>query len=356
MSKRTRRSKKTGLPPGSIVHVGKPSSAPVKLTAITYDTEHDCAVRELADIEEVFPLRDGTVTWINVDGIHRIDLVEKIGAGFKIHPLLLEDIVHADQRPKVEDFGDYVYVVLRMWHPQASPGNQEVHTEQVSLLVGQRFVITFQEDKEGDVFDPVRQRLKENKGRIRRLGADYLAYALIDVIVDNYFSVLERIGDQVESLELELIAKPTTRVLQRIYEMKRNLILLRKSVWPLREVISGLQRGESPVFQPATQPFLRDVYDHTIQVVDTVETLRDLVSGMLDIYLSSVSYRLNEVMKVLTIIATIFIPLTFIAGVYGMNFRHMPELEWRWGYAAIWGIMLAAGGGMVLYFKRRNWF
>jgi magnesium transporter len=231
----------------------------------------------------------------------------------------------------------------------------EIEAEQVSLILGQNFLFSFQEGKKGDLFDPIRERIRNGKGRIRKMGADYLAYALIDAVVDHYFIILEKLGERIEVLEEALVAQPTTRTLHEIHNLKREMIFLRKAIWPLREVINSLARGESSLIQESTRVYLRDVYDHTIQVIDTIETFRDMVSGMLDIYLSSVSNRLNSVMKVLTIIATVFMPLTFLAGVYGMNFKHMPELEWRWGYPVIWAVMIAIGVFMLIYFRKKKW-
>jgi len=292
------------------------------------------------------------VTWINVDGIHQVEILERLGEYFGLHPLVVEDILNTDQRPKVEDFGDYIFIVLKMFYYDDSA--DEIVTEQISLTLGPTLVISFQE-REGDVFNPIRERIRSEKGRIRKMGADYLAYVLVDSIVDSYFIILEKLGEKIEDLEEELVTDPRPETLQTIHNLKREMIFLRKSVWPLREVVSGLERGESPLIQESTGIYLRDVYDHTIQVIDTVETIRDMLSGMLDIYLSSVSNRMNEVMKVLTIIATIFIPLTLIAGIYGMNFRYMPELEWPWAYPMLWLIMLAIGVLMLIYFRRKRW-
>jgi magnesium transporter len=250
----------------------------------------------------------------------------------------------------VEDCGEYVFVVLKM----LSSDRNKITSEQISIVLGPDFVVSFQE-REGDVFNPIRERIRIGRGRIRKMGADYLAYALLDSVVDNYFIFLEKLGDKIEFLEEELVTNPTTETLQTIHDLKTEMVFLRKSVWPLREIISGLERGESALIQESTEIYLRDVYDHTIQVIDTVETFRDMVSGMLDIYLSSVSNRMNEVMKVLTIIATIFIPLTLIAGIYGMNFQYMPELGWRWGYPMVWLIMLVIGALMLVYFRRERW-
>jgi magnesium transporter len=348
-----RRSSKTGLPPGSLVHVGEEKAERSRITIIDYDAR-TFQEKEAKSVEECFSFKEtATVTWINIDGVHDSELVGKLGAHFGVHPLILEDIMTTAQRPKVEDLGDYIYVVLRMlsWEKEKNG----VFSEQVSLILGPNFVISFQESAGGDVFGPVRDRIRTGKGRLRNQGPDYLAYALIDAVVDNYFIVLEKIGERVEVLEEDLVTNPDQETLHEMHALKREMIHVRRSVWPLREVISGLERAESKLIKKSTGIFLRDVYDHTIQVIDTVETYRDMLSGMLDIYLSSVSNRMNQVMKVLTIIATIFIPLTFIAGVYGMNFEFMPELKWRWGYFLIVGIMSAIGVLMVIVFRRKKW-
>ena len=293
-----------------------------------------------------------TVTWINIDGLHSIETIEKIGKHFELHPLILEDILNTGQRPKCEDYEKCLFMVLKML--RYNDEDNSVRSEQVSLVLGQNFVISFQEAV-GDVFEQVRDRIRNAKGRIRKMAADYLAYTLIDSIVDNYFLILERIGEQIESMEEELIAKPSDKTVRMIHSLKRELIFLRKSVWPLRELINSLQKTESSLITDSTEPYLRDVYDHTIQVIDTIESFRDMVSGMLDIYLSSISNQMNAVMKVLTIIATIFIPLTFIAGIYGMNFKYMPELEWRWGYGLVLLVMIAIAVIMLIYFRRKKW-
>ena len=347
-----RSSKKVGLPPGALVHVGVEREEKVRITIIDYD-KAQFQEKEAETVEECFPFKDKpTVTWINVDGIHEPEIVKKLGDCFGMHPLVLEDILNTDQRPKMEDFGNYIYIVLKMLYYDEK--SNEMIIEQISLVLGSNFVISFQE-KRGDVFNPIRERIRNDKGRVRKMGADYLAYALTDAIVDNYFTILEKIGENVEFLEEELVAKPKPETLQAIHNLKRDLIFLRKSVWPLREVISGLERGESSLIDASTKIYLRDVYDHTIQVIDTVETLRDMVSGMLDIYLSSISNKMNEVMKVLTIIATIFIPLTFIAGIYGMNFAFMPELGLPWSYPLILLVMVGVGILMLIYFRRKRW-
>ncbi|HJX37023.1 MAG TPA: magnesium/cobalt transporter CorA, partial [Anaerolineae bacterium] len=270
-----------------------------------------------------------------------------------LHPLVQEDILNPEQRPKVEDLGDYLYVVLKMLDWDDARG--EMTPEQMSVLVGANYVVSLQEYPGGDVLDPIRVRIREDKGTIRREGSDHLAYAIIDGVVDRYFGVLESLGEKVEDLEGELVTNPGRDALQQLHDLKRAMIYMRKSVWPLREVIGALERGGSPLIQDSTRVYLRDVYDHTIQVMDAVETVRDMLSGMLDIYLSAISNRMNEVMKVLTIFASIFAPLTFIAGVYGMNFRYLPELTWRWAYPAVWLVMLMIGLVMLGFFRRKRW-
>jgi len=347
-----RRSKKAGLPPGTPVYVGERKDEKVRISVLDYD-EVQYQEKEVKDVEECFPFKDtSTVTWINIDGIHQIDIIEKIGRHFGLHPLIQEDIVNTEQRPKMEDFGSYIYIVLKMIYHDENDG--EIKMEQVSLILGENYVISFQE-KEGDIFNHVRERLRNGKGRIRKMKADYLAYSLLDTVVDNYFFILEKTGEQIEELEDRVVSQPKPETLQEIHRLKRMMIFLRRSVWPLREVISNLERGESSLIQETSRIYLRDVYDHTIQVIDSVETFRDMLSGMHDTYLSSISNRMNEIMKVLTIIATIFIPLTFIAGIYGMNFKFMPELEWQWGYFAVWLIMVGVAVVMVLFFRRKRW-
>ncbi len=347
-----KRSKKAGLPPGTLVHIGEKKVESVRTTVIDYD-EQAVEEKQVTAIEECFPFKaTPTVTWINIDGLHDITVVEKIGKAFDLHPLILEDVLSTRQRPKFEDYDKHVFIVVKML--TYSDETQTIDTEQVSLILGPNFVISFQE-RVGDVFDQIRDRIRNAKGRIRKTGADYLAYCLIDAIVDSYFGILEKTGEKIEALEEELISYPDEKTLHQIHALKREMIELRRSVWPLRELISGLQRSESPLLAETTSVYLRDVYDHTIQIIDAIESFRDMVSGMLDIYLSSLSNRMNAVMKVLTIIATMFIPLTFVAGIYGMNFEIMPELKWRYGYAAVWGVMLVMAGGMLVYFRRKKW-
>ncbi len=347
-----KRSKKAGLPPGTLVHIGERKTEKIKITIMDYD-ETQFQVRETETLEECYPFKDRpTIIWINIDGIHEIETLEKLGDCFGLHPLTLEDILNTDQRPKIEDYGEYIFIVLKMLYPDDETG--EILAEQVSLVLGKNFVISFQE-REGDIFNSVRERIRSGKGRIRKMGADYLVYSLLDSIVDNYFIILEKLGERIEFLEEKLIINPVPETINLIHKLKREMIFLRRSVWPLREVIGSIERGESSLIKGSTNIYLRDVYDHTIQVIDTIETFRDILSGMLDIYLSSVSNRLNAVMKVLTIIATIFMPLTFIAGIYGMNFKYMPELEWRLGYPVILLTMVSIGVLMLVSFRKKKW-
>lgn len=342
------RSKKSGLPPGTAVYIGERKAGKTRVRMMSY-SPGAVEEREIADPRGL-KKEEGKITWINIDGVNDAPVLERIGEAFSLHPLVIEDIANTDQRPKVEDYGSYLYIVVRMFD-HAPDG---VYSEQMSIVLGRDFVLSFQE-AEGDVFDAVRQRIRSGTGSLRKEGPDYLAYALLDAVVDDYFSLLETAGDEIESMEERLVSDPSPKVLRDIHHLKTEMIVLRKSVWPLREVISYLEKTDSKLIRPGTKTYLRDVYDHTIHVIDSVETFRDMVSGMLDIYLSSVSNRLNEVMKFLTVIGTIFLPLTFIAGVYGMNFRYMPELEQPLGYFAVWAVMIIVAAVMMFYFRGRKW-
>lgn len=354
MSKsKKRRSKSAGLPPGTLVHVGEQKTERIKITLIDYDETH-FKEKELAGVEDCLPFRDQpTVTWINIDGLHQTEGIERIGRHFGLHPLVLEDIVHTEQRPKLEDFGSYLFLVTKMLNYDNA--TEQVVTEQVSFVLGANFVMTFQEGAKDD-FISIRTRIKQGNGRIRNMKADYLLYTLLDAIVDNYFVILEKLGERIEILEEGLLANPTPAQLKAVHQLRREFILMRKSVWPLRDVVANLERRESALIHQTTVVYLRDLYDHVARVIDTVENYRDLVSVLLDIYLSSLSNKMNEVMKTLTIITTIFIPLSFIAGVYGMNFEHMPELKWAWSYPLVLLAMVGIGVAMVFYFRKRKWF
>ncbi len=346
------KAKEVGLPPGTLIHVGEQKIETPIIGLVDYFQDH-YDMRTDITIEEATSYRDSeSVSWINLSGIHDISIIELFGQRFGIHVLALEDILNTQHRPKVEEMEGFSLIILKMLFFDEE--TQSIDTEQISLILGPHFVLTFQE-REGDIFDAVRSRIKRSNGRIRQRGPDYLAYALIDSIVDSYFNILERVGDNLAQLEEDLLGNPDKSTLARIHHYKRQLMLLRKSVWPLREVISELYKEESPLIKEDTQVFLRDLYDHTIQVLDTVEIFRDTVSGLQDLYMSAVGNRMNEIMKVLTIMASIFIPLTFVAGIYGMNFEYIPELKWRWGYFAVWGFMLACVAGMLVYFKRKRW-
>lgn len=346
------RSEKTGLLPGTLIHIGEQKRENTKITLIDYD-ETQFKEIELSSIEECSSFKDKpTITWINIDGIHNVEVIEKTGKCFNLNPLLLEDILNTDQRPKMEDYDSYLFIVLKMI--SYNDVDREIKTEQISLVLGRNYVISFQETG-GDVFEYIRDRIRKNMGRIRKLGADYLIYSLLDVIIDNYFIVLEKLGESIDILEEELIRNTKPETLGYLHRLKSEMIFLRKSVWPLRELIGTLERGESALIEKSTRLYLRDVYDHTIQVIDSVETFREMLSGMLDIYLSSISNKTNEIMKVLTMIATIFIPLTFIVGLYGMNFEFMPELKCKWGYPLVLVFMAAIAAFMLRYFKKKKW-
>jgi len=354
MSRRLKiRSKKAGLPPGSLVHIGEKLSETTKITLIDYNGDY-LAEKNIQNMDELLAVKDKpTVSWIHIDGIHDTRVLEQLGAVFGLHPLILEDILNTDQRPKMEDLGDYIFIVLKRFC-NICDQNNDITSEQISVILGPNYVISLQE-KEEDILNPIRDRIRTGKGRIRKAGADYLAYSIIDIILDSYFSILETLGEKIDLEEEALLSNPAGRTLQAIQHLKRDMIFLRKSVWPLRETISALERSESPLIQESTGIYLKDIYDHAIQVLDTVETYRDMLSGMIDIYLSSLSNRMNQVMKVLTIIATIFMPMTFLAGVYGMNFKHFPELEWRWSYPLFWTVNLAIAVVMLILFKRKKW-
>jgi magnesium transporter len=347
-----KRSVKAGMPPGSLIHIGETPAVAVSIELIGYDPA-TFEEQRFANVDDCLPHLDRPgITWVNVEGVHNVEIIRHLGERFALHPLVLEDIVNTVQRPKIEDYDDYLFIVLRMLRPT---GGGEFTSEQLSMVLGSRHLFTFQEGIQGDVFDTVRERLRNGKGKARGMGADYLAYALIDAVVDSYFSVLEDLGERIVNLEAELTLSPDPSTLHEINNIKKEIIFLRKAVWPLREAVSFLERGDSDLLSASTRLYFRDVYDHTVQVIDTVETYRDLLSGMLDLYLSSISNRINEVMKFLTVIGTIFMPLTFLVGVYGMNFKHMPELEWHNGYFMLWGVMIVLTVVMSIYFKRKRW-
>lgn len=348
-----KRGSKVGLEPGTLVHIGEKKVEKVKIKIVIYNSEK-IVEKELDSIDECMLFKDqpDTNLWINVDGLDKIEVIEKIGSCFDIHPLTLEDILNTGQRPKMEDYESYVYTVLKMMI--LDKNKDEIIVDQISIIFGYDYIISFQE-RDVDVFNPLRKRLKNPASRLRKSGVDYLAYGLIDAVIDNYFLILEHFGNEIEEFEDQLLIRPSPETIKVIQRYRRDMITLRKSVWPLRELISGMQRIESEIIKDTTRIYLRDIYDHTIQVIDSVEDYRDILSSMVDIYLSSLSNKMNDIMKVLTVIATIFIPLTFVAGVYGMNFENMPELKWRWGYPAIMLFMAILGTTMFAYFKKKKW-
>lgn len=340
--------------PGREPHVCN-SAEPPKITVIDYDESHYHEA-EVKAVEECFVFKGKpTVTWINIDCIHSVDLLDKLGTCYGFHPLVLEDIL-SDQRPKLEDYDDYIFIVLKMLYYGEHRAERAIEADQISIIFGPNYVVSFKE-KAGDVFNPIRDRLRTGKGRIRKLGADYLAYSMIDAIVDNYFVIMESLGDTFDDVEDAVVTRPDPDILLDIYNLRQDTLFLRKSVWPVREAISKLQRTDSILVTDVTKVYLRDVYDHTIQVIENIENLRDTSASLLDIYLSSLSNRLNEVIKVLTVISTIFMPLTFISGVFGMNVQRMVEgLEVPWAFPAIITSMLAISITMLLYFRKKGWF
>jgi magnesium transporter len=347
-----KRSKKAGLPPGTLVHIGEKTGDKIRISLCEYN-EKGFQENPVENLDQCFFFKEEpTVTWVKVEGVHPVEVLEKMGTCYALHPLVLEDILNTDQRSKVEEYGDDLYIVLKMLSYDEQ--KDDVSAEQVSLVLRRNVVFSFQEEQ-GDLFAALMERLRNGRGRLRKMGADYLTYAILDIVVDQYFLVLERMGEKIETLEARLLSDPRTATLQKIQQLKREMLFLRKWVWPLREVLSALERGELAQVREGTRIYLRDVYDHAVQVLDTIEIFREMLSGMVDIYLSSLNNRMNAVMKVLTIIATIFMPLTFLAGVYGMNFKHMPELEWRWGYPLVLSVMAGIGAIMLIVFKRKKW-
>jgi magnesium transporter len=322
----------------------------VKISLIEFN-ETEFFERDFYDLDQCLShVKPNMVKWINVEGIHDTAIVEKLGKMYGIHPLTLEDIVHVDQRPKFEDYEHYVVAIMKMLYYDT-----ELHAEQLAIILLDNTVISFQEPEGGDAFDVIRNRLRQNKGRVRRQGADYLAYALIDALVDYYFTIIESIGDKIEEIEEDIINNPKNTSLYHLYKLKREMIYLRKQVWPMRDMINNMVRSETTLIKESSDIYLRDLNDHVTRIIDTVETYRDLLSGIMDIYLSTNSNRMNEIMKVLTIMSSIFIPITFLVGVYGMNFDNMPELHTRNGYFVLWGIMIVVVASLLIYFKRKKW-
>ena len=347
----TKRYHPPGTAPGTLTANEAQSTHPLKLRLIEYDATILNEREEIPPLECKAYLERTTITWIHAYGYASPELLKELGEIFGLHPLALEDVLNTGQRPKLEQYDQQLFAIMSLpaWN------DKELNTEQVSLFFSKNYLISFYNGSD-DPFEPVRKRLRGNGGRLRSRGADFLFYTLLDVIIDQGFPILEDLGEWIEDLEDELLDVPSRKVLSQIHELKRDLLLLRRMLWPQREVINQLLREDHALIDASTRPYLRDCYDHTVQIMDLFETYRDMAAGMLDVYLSSTSNRLNEVMRVLTVIATIFIPPTFLVGVYGMNFTHMPELHWRYGYLGSWLIIIAMIGGMLLYFKKKKWF
>ncbi len=350
--KNQRYSSTAGLPPGTLKHVGKQVQEKTRITVIEYNNT-SAKFKEIDSVEECAKYAESDkLTWINIDGLFDTELIEKIGEDFNIHPLILEDVVNTRQRPKTEEYEELIFVSMKMLG--ISEDGSELMSEQISFVSGSSWVISFQE-QEGDVFDGLRKRILNNKGLLRKYGSDFLLYRLVDTVVDNYFFVAEYFEEELENLEEKVLSDPSTEALQEIQHFKRQIIQVRRAVSPLREVLASLEKNGHLLIKKATQRYLRDVYEHIIQLNEAFDSQRDILSGITDLHSSGVSNRMNQVMQLLTIIATIFIPLTFIAGIYGMNFETMPELKWEYGYFYVWIVIVAIFVGMLYYFKRKKW-
>ncbi len=346
-------SHKTGMAPGSLVHVGNVHAQQVRISIMDYSKD-DVNELEITSIQELLPYRDSeTITWVTVEGLANVSVVEEIGSMFGIHQLVLEDILNTHQRPKFEEFEDYLFIVLKGL--DAGGENFSVSYEQISLLLMANMVFLFKEKKD-EVFAPVQQRIRTSRGRFRSLGADFLTYSILDAIIDQNFILIDSLDEAITVIEDQLLAgDPSNAILNRIQRLKREIVGVRRYVSPIRELISEMLRSESPLIDEKTHIYLRDVSDHAIRIIESIELHRDIISGLLDIYISSVSNKMNEVMKVLTVFASIFIPLTFLTGIYGMNFEYMPELKVKWAYPTLWLAFISIPGVLLVYFKRKKW-
>lgn len=343
---------KIGQLPGSVIYTGE--KAGHKLFMESFDYSKDTFTEtELSQIEEGFQFKTSeTITWLNINGLNHVGAIEKIGGHYNLHPLVLEDIVNVNQRPKIDEFEDYLFVALKMLYLNS---NDKIISEQVSFVLGKNFVLSFQES-EGDVFEEVRNRIRLAKGRIRTLGSDYLLYTLIDAVVDHYFNIIESLSDKLEDLESDMFdGRMDGSMSQQVQEMKREVLKIRRAIFPLREVISRIEKHESPLISRKTKTYFRDIYDHIIQVSENIDIYREMIWSLMEMYMTTISNKMNEVMKVLTIMASIFIPLTFIAGIYGMNFDFIPELKYKYSYFILWGVMILIVILMIRYFKRKKW-
>jgi magnesium transporter len=342
-----------GAPPGTLVPQREKQPLEMSVGVMDYGPAQ-CHVRKSVRIEDTYALRDSdSVSWIDIEGLSDTETLTKFGEHFGLHALVLEDILNTHQRPKLEEYENYFYVVARMLIAGEHP-TDPVHSEQVSFILGKNFLITFQEIP-GDVFDPVRQRVEQGRGKSRKMGPDYLLYALLDAIVDNYFVTLQSLADRIETVEQSIVWQPKRGDLDDVHRLRRELLYLRRNVWPLREVVASLDRTDSPLIADETKVYLRDLHDHVVQVMDSVESFRDVLMSLQDLYMSAISNHINEIIRVLTIISTIFVPLTFIAGVYGMNFHYFPELTWKYGYLAFWVVSIVITVSLLAFLRRRGW-
>jgi magnesium transporter len=344
--------KKLGKAPGSVIYTGNKTTEKLFIDVFDYNLEK-CIEKELSSVEETFNFKmSNSVTWINLNGLNHVTEIEKLGNHFNLHPLVLEDIVSISQRPKIDEYEDYLFVVLKMLYTDK---DENIVSEQVSFILGKGYVLSFQES-EGDVFDAVRERIRQGKGRARGLQADYLLYILMDAIVDHYFTIIETLGDKIEDFEDDIFLGNVSKTVNRdIQDLKREILRIRRAIFPLREVINRIEKHESPLIHPKTKTFYRDIYDHIIQVSENIDIYREMIWSLMDMYMTTISNKMNEVMKVLTIMASIFIPLTFIAGIYGMNFDNIPELHYEYAYYVLWCVMIVLFLGMLYYFKRKKW-
>lgn len=343
---------KSGLSPGSLVHVGEIFDNETIITLINYDA-NTLEEKIITSVEEMLPYKDlPSTTWVNIDGLRDVEVIRSIGQKFRIHTLVQEDILHTQQRCKFEDFETYLFMTVK--NLSLGLGEFDIEYEQISILVFENFIFTFKE-KPTLLFDPIKIRIQNKRGRIRKFGSDYLAYVVLDTVVDEYFSLQDSLDELIEQLEDELLIDPSLATLNMIQKIRRELIFVRKSISPLRELLSGIQRSDSLLIDDLNRRYFADVYDHALRVIEAMESYRELITGMMDIYLSSVNNKMSETMKVLTVFASIFIPLTFIAGVYGMNFEYMPELKMRWAYPALWCFFITSSLCLIAYFKRKKW-
>jgi magnesium transporter len=343
--------KKVGQIPGSVIYTGEKESQKLFIEAFDY-TKDKCVVKELLNVEECFEFEEGSITWININGLNHVNAIEKIGVHYELHPLVLEDIVNIAQRPKIDEYDDYLFVVLKMLYYDT---NEKLVSEQVSFILGKGYLLTFQE-AEGDVFNEVRERIKYGKGRVRSMQSDYLLYVLFDAVVDHYFSVIEVLSDKIEDFETEIFSgNASDEISKNIQDLKREILRVRRAIFPLREIINRIEKNESTLIDKKTLTYYRDIYDHLIQVTENIDIYREMIWSLMDMYMTTISNKMNEVMKVLTIMASIFIPLTFIAGIYGMNFEYIPELKYKYSYFILWGVMITLFVSMLVYFKRKKW-